>query len=155
MDPKQKGNPLLRRFRISTKTAPYYFMAPAVIVFSCFMIYPIISSLILSFQEFEAGTYTFAGLRNYQTLLQDPIFWQSLKNTLIYLIIQVPIMIVLSLGLAVLVEEKFLRGRSFFRMSTFYPQSRLWWHMRLSLSCCSTLNTESSIIFLDLLALTR
>ena len=123
MNPAQNTIPHPKhfRFRISTKTAPYYFMAPAVIVFACFMVYPMVRSLILSFQEFEMGEYTFAGLSNYQTLLQDPIFWQSLRNTLIYLVIQVPIMIVLSLGLAVLVEQKFLRGRSFFRMSTFLP----------------------------------
>ena len=107
--------------RISAKTAPYYFVAPAVIVFGCFMVYPMVRSLILSFQSFDAGVYTFAGFGNYKTLMQDPIFWQSLRNTLIYLLIQVPLMIILSLGLAVLLDQKFLRGRSFFRMSTFLP----------------------------------
>lgn len=109
------------RFRISAKTAPYYFVAPAVLVFGCFMVYPMIRSLILSFQSFDAGVYTFVALENYKTLMQDPIFWQSLKNTLIYLTVQVPVMIVLSLGLAVLLDQKFLRGRSFFRMSAFLP----------------------------------
>ena len=121
LNPASKKGSFARRLRINTRTAPYYFVAPAVIVFSCFMIYPMIRSLILSFQTFDAGVYTFAGLSNYKTLLQDPIFWQSLKNTFIYLIIQVPLMIILSLGLAVLLDQKFLRGRSFFRMATFLP----------------------------------
>lgn len=103
------------------KTAPYYFLAPAVIVFAVFMIYPIIHSFVLSFQSFEGGKYEFIGLRNYIRLFKDPIFWSSIGNTLIYLVIQVPVMIFLSLLLAVLIEQRYLRGRAFFRMSIFLP----------------------------------
>lgn len=85
------------------------------------MIYPIIHSFVLSFQSFEGGKYEFIGLRNYIRLFKDPIFWSSIGNTLIYLVIQVPVMIFLSLLLAVLIEQRYLRGRAFFRMSIFLP----------------------------------
>ena len=61
------------------------------------------------------------GLRNYIELFNDPVFYKALFNTFFYLIIQVPVMISLALLLAVLVEQKFVRGKGFFRMATFLP----------------------------------
>ena len=121
MKPEKTKGKLRNILSLNVKTAPYYFLAPAVIVFAVFMIYPIIHSFVLSFQSFEGGKYEFIGLRNYIRLFKDPIFWSSIGNTLIYLAIQVPVMIFLSLLLAVLIEQRYLRGRAFFRMSIFLP----------------------------------
>lgn len=121
MKPEKAKGKLRNILSFNVKTAPYYFLAPAVIVFAVFMIYPIIHSFVLSFQSFEGGKYEFIGLRNYIRLFKDPIFWSSIGNTLIYLAIQVPVMIFLSLLLAVLIEQRYLRGRAFFRMSIFLP----------------------------------
>ena len=103
------------------KAAPYMFILPCLIIFLIFMVYPIIDSVILSFQEFEAGEYTFVGIKNYKVLFSDPIFYKALANTFLYLIIQVPVMISLALLIAVLIEQKFIKGRGFFRMSVFLP----------------------------------
>lgn len=121
MKPEKTKEKLRNILSFNVKTAPYYLLAPAVIVFAVFMIYPIIHSFVLSFQSFEGGKYEFIGLRNYIRLFKDPIFWSSIGNTLIYLAIQVPVMIFLSLLLAVLIEQRYLRGRAFFRMSIFLP----------------------------------
>ena len=75
------------------------------------MVYPVINSLILSFQDFTEGRYVFCGLQNYITMLHDPVFWK----------IQVPVMVVLSLVLGVLVEQAFLKCRTGFRISIFLP----------------------------------
>lgn len=112
---------LMDRFKISEKNAPYYFLMPIIVIFVLFMLYPIIDSLILSFKTFEKGKYSFVGLGNYIALFKDPVFFASLKNTFIYLLAQVPLMIILSLGLAALLEQKFIRGRGIFRMSIFLP----------------------------------
>ena len=106
---------------MTKKTAPYLFLLPMVILFAIFMVYPVINSLILSFQDFTEGRYVFCGLQNYITMLHDPVFWKSLKNTFIYLVIQVPVMVVLSLVLGVLVEQAFLKCRTGFRISIFLP----------------------------------
>lgn len=110
-----------RKTLMTKKTAPYLFLLPMMILFFVFMVYPIIKSFILSFQDFTGGKYVFCGLKNYTTLMKDPIFWKSLKNTFIYLLVQVPVMIVLSLLFGVLIEQKFLKGREFFRISVFLP----------------------------------
>lgn len=106
---------------ITKKNAPYFFMAPMIILFLTFMAYPIADSFRLSFLDFEGGTYSFIGLQNYIVMLHDPIFWKSLGNTVIYLIVQVPIMVLLSLLLGVLVEQDFLRFRTCYRIGVFLP----------------------------------
>lgn len=100
---------------------PYLFIAPAVILFSVFMLYPIISSFILSFQTGQGATLTFVGLDNYKRLLSDEIFHTALKNTFILLVIQVPIMVLLALVLASLLNSALLRMKGFFRVTFFLP----------------------------------
>lgn len=100
---------------------PYGMLLPTIVIFAVFMIYPIIYSFFLSFMEFSRGSYSFVGLKNYIELFRDPVFYKALFNTFFYLIIQVPVMISLALLLAVLIEQKFVRGRGFFRMATFLP----------------------------------
>ena len=107
--------------RRKSRFFPYAMLFPTIVVFAVFMIYPILYSLYLSFTEFTGGTYEFVGLRNYIELFNDPVFYNALFNTFFYLIIQVPVMIGLALLLAVLIEQKFVRGRGFFRMATFLP----------------------------------
>ena len=108
-------------FILTQKTAPYYFLLPIIILFLVFMLYPIIDSFILSFQQYKYGQYTFIGLDNYKRLLVDPTFKSALKNNFTYLIIQVPIMIVLGLVMANLLNSGFLKFKAFFRISYFMP----------------------------------
>lgn len=106
---------------VTRKNAPYIFIGPIVIVFAIFMVYPIIRSLYLSFFELISGEYVFVGFKNYTKLFQDKIFYKSLFNTVIFLIVQVPIMIGGALLLAVAIEQKFIRGKGFFRTTIFLP----------------------------------
>lgn len=96
-------------------------IAPVVVIFLIFMVYPILRSLYLSFFELVSGSYEFVGFRNYIVLFQDEVFWKSLFNTVIFLIIQVPVMIGAALLIAVAVEQKFIRGKAFFRTTIFLP----------------------------------
>ena len=120
--PKQPGlKKWIRKLGLNAKTAPYYFMIPTMLIFCVFMVYPILNSFILSFQEFKFGEYKFIGLRNYTMLLKDPVFHAALRNTLTYLAIQMPIMIILALFLANLLNQKFIRAKALFRISIFMP----------------------------------
>ena len=110
-----------RRNFVNKKTAPYIFLLPMIVLFGVFMVYPVIKSLALSFYDFEGGEYLFCGINNYVTMFRDPVFWKSLGNTFIYLAIQVPVMVILSLILGVLVEENFLKFRTCYRISVFLP----------------------------------
>ncbi|WP_338130448.1 sugar ABC transporter permease [Cohnella ginsengisoli] len=106
---------------MKTKTyAPYYFLAPAVILFAVFMVYPIVYSFWLSFQTSQGGELSFAGLDNYRRLAHDGIFWTALKNTFILLAIQVPLMLGIAIVLAALLNGA-KRFKGLFRVSFFMP----------------------------------
>lgn len=105
----------------SKTLVPYMFIGPAVILFSIFMLYPIIYSFILSFQSGQGSNLSFTGLDNFQRLLSDEIFIKALKNTFILLIIQVPIMIFLALIIANLLNSALLKFKGLFRVSFFLP----------------------------------
>ncbi|MBM7839489.1 lactose/L-arabinose transport system permease protein [Alkalihalobacillus xiaoxiensis] len=104
-----------------SKATPYLFLAPAVLLFLMFTAYPIIASVVLSFQRFEGGAYTFTGFDNYIRLFYDPIFRTALKNTFIIFILQVPLMLFLSMVLATVLNSQLLRLKGFFRVSFFLP----------------------------------
>ncbi|AVR00400.1 carbohydrate ABC transporter permease [Oceanobacillus sp. M65] len=104
-----------------SKKFPYLFIAPAVILFIVFTAYPIIASLYLSFQTYEGGSYSFAGLSNYTRLLEDSIFWKALGNTFIIFILQVPIMLLMAMALASVLNSQLLKLKGFFRVSFFLP----------------------------------
>jgi lactose/L-arabinose transport system permease protein len=81
----------------------------------------VISSFILSFQEVRGVDKTFVGFANYTRLFHDPIFYKSLLNTAEILIVQVPIMLFLSLLIAVGLHSTMVKGKAFFRISYFMP----------------------------------
>ncbi len=106
---------------INKNTVPYFLIGPVFIIFVVFMAYPIGRSFYLSFFELESGVYEFVGLKNYTLLLQDKVFYKAVFNTFIFLLIQVPIMIGSALLIAVAIEQKFIKGRAFFRTAIFLP----------------------------------
>lgn len=109
------------------KTGPNYnmygwiFIAAAFLLYLIFTIYPAVSSLLLSFQSLEGGEYIFTGLKNFKRMFGDAIFLQSLKNTFLYMVIQVPVMLIMALFIATLLNSQFLKGKGFFRTSVFLP----------------------------------
>ena len=106
---------------VNRKTVPYIMIAPIVVIFTIFMVYPILRSLYLSFFELVSGSYVFVGVKNYIALFKDETFYKSLFNTVIFLIVQVPVMIGGALLIAVAIEQKFIRGKAFFRTTIFLP----------------------------------
>ena len=103
------------------------FLAPAVIIYTVFMIYPLIDSLRLSLYTVETtgGEEVFAGFQNYQRLLNDPL-WQprlvgALKNNFVFFAIHMLVQNPLALLLATLLSSRFIRGRAIYRSLIFTP----------------------------------
>ena len=76
------------------------------------MVYPILWSLWMSFQTGKGMNLKFGGFANIYRLTQDPVFLRALSNTMVFLVVQVPIMIVLALLFAVALNNPRLRGRA-------------------------------------------
>jgi len=101
---------------------PYLFISPFYILFLIFGVYPILFSLYLSFTEWKGlGPIKFVGLRNFELLLKDKVFWQSVTNGAILFFLYVPIMTFMALVLAVILNSKRVRGFRFFRTLLFIP----------------------------------
>lgn len=101
--------------------AGYTMIFPLVLGLSVFYFYPIFKVFIDSF--FEVGAFNqrkWVGLENYITMFQDEVMWQSLFNTLRYVVVIVPTTIMLALVLAVFLNMK-IKGRAFFRVVYFIP----------------------------------
>jgi multiple sugar transport system permease protein len=110
--------------------AGWLFVAPALIGLGLFMVAPILMAAWVSFRDWSGlaplGTSTPVGLQNYQDLLVksgivQTDFAKSLRNNLYYVLGVVPAQTALALGLAVVVNQKFLKGRTFFRTAFYFP----------------------------------
>lgn len=112
-----------RARRRAENLAGYLFMTPWILGFLVIVAGPMIASLALSFTDFSMlGTPSFTGLENYRRmLLEDPIFWTSLRVTLVYLAVSVPLVQVFALLLAVSLNSG-IRGLAVYR-SVFYVPS--------------------------------
>lgn len=107
--------------RIKNTAIGWSFIALATVLICLFYFYPMVQALIMSMQSGTGTHLTFVGLDNYARLLQDPTFLTTVKNTVIYLIIQVPIMIILALFISVLLNDKTLKLKGVFRTAIFLP----------------------------------
>ncbi|MEM1308630.1 MAG: sugar ABC transporter permease [Cyanobacteria bacterium P01_H01_bin.153] len=102
---------------------PYLFLAPALTVLALTVFWPAIQALYLSFTSYGFDVTQpplWIGLENFQDLLRDRTFWTTVKNTLLYLIGVVPMLAILPLLLAILVNQK-LPGMRWFRVAYYTP----------------------------------
>ena len=99
----------------------WLFVAPALLLIATFMFYPIIRSLVLSTFSGRGMMMKFVGFGNVVRLWNDPVFWQALTNTMTFLVIQVPVMIMLALILANALNNPRLKFSGLFRTAIFLP----------------------------------
>jgi lactose/L-arabinose transport system permease protein len=123
----------------SDRISGWLFVMPALVLLGIFMVYPILWSLWMSFQVGRGMNFSFGGMTNIIRLTQDPVFIRALTNTLLFLAVQVPIMLVLALFFANALNDSRLWGRGFFRTAIFLP--------------CVTSLVAYSVIFKSIFAL--
>lgn len=116
----KKTTTAIKRFAYNQKAAPYVFVAPFLFTFLLFFLYPIISTVIMSFQRILPNQVEFIGLQNYRNL-NDPIFFKALRVNATYTIWTLLILIPIPMLLAVMLDSKLMRARNFFRSTLFIP----------------------------------
>lgn len=114
---KKKGLTLAKKHNLTG----WAFLLPATLLIGWMSFYPMIRAFILSLQTGMGVNLSFNGLANYTRILKDPTFKQTLFNTFFYLIVQVPIMLVLALMFASMLNNKDLRFKGLFRTCIFLP----------------------------------
>lgn len=102
---------------------PYAFLLPTAVFYGIWTVWPILASYWYSLVEwngFEAQK-TFVGLQNFRDVLADPLFWNSMKITFLFMVVTVPVRVVLALGAAVLLNHPRLPWARLFRTALFLP----------------------------------
>lgn len=101
---------------------PYLFLIPAGVILLVFFFIPFVQTIMLSAQDYSNNIYnpTYVGLQNYVKLFHSPIFYKVLLNTFLYLFIAVPILAVVPLFLAILINNK-IRGITLYKILIYLP----------------------------------
>ncbi|MGE5499267.1 MAG: carbohydrate ABC transporter permease, partial [Syntrophothermus sp.] len=108
-------------------SAAWFFLAPALSAIFLFFFIPVIAAFIMSFTDFDIyalgslGNTRFIGLDNYKKLFDDPLFWTALKNTFYFVAAAGPLSVSVSLGAAILLNNKLVKLKGLFRMAYFMP----------------------------------
>jgi ABC-type sugar transport system permease subunit len=111
-----------RNILSNTAVMPYFFLAPFILFFVFFRLWPILWSFCISFFSYDMSRiFSFSGLSNYILLVKDPVFQKAVLNTLFIVIVYNGIMIFLAMIMASLLTSKFLAGRRIYRSIYFIP----------------------------------
>jgi ABC-type sugar transport system permease subunit len=108
--------------RLRRSVPAYLFLSPYFLFFTVFVVIPFGWALYLSFQHggiLQAPV--FVGLSNYVDLFHDPLAWQTFLNTVHYTVVTVPAAVVVGLSLALLINNKLVKGQTFFKVVVFFP----------------------------------
>ncbi|MBD2082596.1 sugar ABC transporter permease [Leptolyngbya sp. FACHB-17] len=106
---------------IQRRLTPYLFLLPALIVLGITVFYPALQAFYFSFTRYDLITEPqWIGWANFKRLSTDPVFWQTLRNTILYLVCVVPVLAIAPLALAILVNQK-IRGIRWFRVAYYTP----------------------------------
>jgi ABC-type sugar transport systems, permease components len=120
---KRKNPRRKRGFNLSKREAAtgWFFVVPMFIGFIIFSFGPILASLAISFTDWDLlQTPKFVGLKNFADMFKDDLFLQCMSNTLYFVIIMVPIVLVVSMALAIILNQN-LKGKAFFRSAFYFP----------------------------------
>jgi multiple sugar transport system permease protein len=101
--------------------AGYLFVAPAMLLFFVFTLLPVAYTFYLSFTNYDVFTrMDWIGALNYTDIIDDELFWEALRNTLVYTVWSIPLSMAIGLGLALLLNQK-LRGLGLYRTVYYVP----------------------------------
>jgi multiple sugar transport system permease protein len=120
--PEAASSRRFARRRVRDNVSGYLFLAPYLLVFGVFMLYPVAQGLWVSLHEWSVlgQERPFVGTANYRAMIADPVFWKSLWNTIYFALLSTPLLVAAGLLFALLLNQQ-VRGKSFFRAAIFAP----------------------------------
>ena len=117
----QLAKPLKRRKIRGDSGWGYAFIAVALVVFAVFTAYPVVSAFIISFQDYKPLGSTWVGFDNYISSFKDPLFWKSIKNTVVYTVLTVPVALMISFAVAILILPLSKKLQTTFKAVYYLP----------------------------------
>ncbi|MBR5111668.1 MAG: sugar ABC transporter permease [Clostridia bacterium] len=116
-----KNSAAMKESRRRENIAGYLFMAPSLLFFLGFVVFPMVMCLVYSFTDYTMTSFSFSGIDNYKRMFGDAIFGKALWNTIILVIISVPVTCFFSLWAASIISKLHDRTTSFFRCVFYLP----------------------------------
>ena len=110
-----------KRIASSDGAWAYAFIAVALVVYALFTAYPVVSAFIISFQEYKPLGSEFVGFENYTHTFRDELFWKSIRNTVVYTLLTVPVNLILAFAVSILILPFSRRTQTFFKAVYYLP----------------------------------
>lgn len=117
----QLARTIKRRLLHGDAAWAYAFIAIALLVYAMFTAYPVVSAFMISFQEYKPLGSTYVGFENYVSSFGDSLFWKSIRNTIVYTLLTVPVSLLLSFAVAILILPFKKRLQTAFKAVYYLP----------------------------------
>jgi multiple sugar transport system permease protein len=117
----QLARTIKRRLLHGDTAWAYAFIAIALLVYAMFTAYPVVSAFMISFQEYKPLGSTYVGFENYVNSFGDSLFWKSIRNTIVYTLLTVPVSLLLSFAVAILIWPFKKRLQTAFKAVYYLP----------------------------------
>jgi arabinosaccharide transport system permease protein len=111
----------IRKFLYSQKVAPYVFVLPFILSFCFFWIYPLCSTITMSFQDILPTGTEWIGLKNYKKLLIDTTFHQAIMNSFEYMLLTIVLLIPFPMAFAVLMDSRLVKAKGVWKAFLYLP----------------------------------
>ena len=111
----------VKKFLYSQKAAPYVFVLPFILSFIIFWIYPLFSTVKMSFQDITATGTSFIGFNNYAKLLKDTVFHTAVKNSFEYMVLTLVLLIPFPMLYAVLMDSRLVKAKGLWKAILYMP----------------------------------
>ncbi len=111
----------IKKFLYSQKVAPYVFVVPFILSFLFFWVYPLCSTITMSFQDIGPAMTEWVGLKNYQKILKDPTFITAILNSVEYMVLTLVLLIPFPMLFAVLMDSRLVKAKGFWKACLYVP----------------------------------
>lgn len=111
----------IKKFLYSQKAAPYVFVLPFILSFAIFWIYPLFSTVKMSFQSILPGEVEWVGLKNYTKLLKDTVFHTAIRNSFTYMLLTLALLIPFPMLYAVLIDSNLVKAKGLWKAILYLP----------------------------------
>jgi len=117
----EKKHNAFHRFVYSQKIAPYVFVLPFILSFCIFWIYPLCSTVVMSFQDVSITNTQWVGFKNYGKLLKDTVFHTAIKNSVTYMLLTLVLLIPFPMLFAALMDSRLVKAKGFWKAVLYAP----------------------------------
>ena len=112
---------MIKKFFYNQKVAPYMFILPFLIIFCVFFIYPMASTIVMSFQDVKPGMTEWVGLANFQRLFGDKVFFKALGNSFLYMVLTLVLLIPFPMMFDCMINSKLMKAPGLFKSLMYLP----------------------------------